>query len=132
MIDITFKSDRFNLSVVGADFTNDCCFGEDLSEWLVAHLPAAGIEADIICMEDFGWANLAVYRGASYLMCVSGNSDEDPTRPDQGEWHVMLERQRGFLDKLLGRNRIDVSDPIVAKISEALRDADFEGVTVNA
>ena len=132
MIDIMFNSDRFNLSAVRADFINDCCFGEDLSEWLVEHLPSAGIEADIICMEDFGWANLAVYQGASYLMCVAGHSDGNPARPDQGEWHITLQRKRGFLDKLLGRNRTAASDPIVAQVKEVLEGAGFEDVTVNA
>jgi hypothetical protein len=31
VVDITCKTDRFNLSVVGPDFINDCCFGEDFS-----------------------------------------------------------------------------------------------------
>ena len=42
IIDITCRTDRFNLSVVGADFINDCCFGEDFSRWLVGALRAAG------------------------------------------------------------------------------------------
>ncbi|MEQ1525200.1 MAG: hypothetical protein ABL911_00430 [Gallionella sp.] len=60
-IDVTCKTDRFNLSVVGEDFINDCCFGEDFSNWLVAALESVGVEADLICMEDFGWANLAAF-----------------------------------------------------------------------
>lgn len=130
MIDITFKTDKFNLSVVGADFINDCCFGEDLSNWLVSTLPKAGIDADVICMEDFGWANLAEYQGTTYSMCVAGNSDEDSASPNYGEWHVMLERGRTFMQKLLGNNKISPSDPIVCKIAQVLREAGFANVTV--
>lgn len=132
MIDITFETEQFNLSVVGADFINDCCFGEDLSNWLATALPSVGVEADLICMEDFGWANLATYQAASYLMCVAGNSDEDPARPNYGEWHVMLERSRTFWQKLLGKNRIEESDPIVDAIAHVLRGAGFEDVEIQA
>jgi hypothetical protein len=71
-VDITFKTDRFNLSVVGEDFINDCCFGEDFSNWLVKALEGVDVDADLICMEDFGWANAGAYRGVSYLICVAG------------------------------------------------------------
>ena len=71
IVDITCNTDRFNVSVVGSDFINDCCFGEDFSKWLVSPLLESGVDADVICMEDFGWANQAEYRGASYLMCVA-------------------------------------------------------------
>jgi hypothetical protein len=130
IVDVTCKTDRFNLSVVGPDFINDCCFGEDFSNWLVSALAAAGVEADVICMEDFGWANQAVYQGTTYLMCVGGNSEEYPDRPNYGEWHVMLERQRTFMQKLLGKNKMSVTDPIVGKVKEVLLSAGFADVTV--
>ena len=131
MIDITCKTERFNLSVVKPDFINDCCFGEDFSEWLVAALTENEVEADMICMEDFGWANAAAYQGDSYLMCVAGNSDEDPLTPNLGTWHVMLDRAgRTFLQKLLGTNKESASDPIVAKIVQVLRDSGFTDVAV--
>jgi hypothetical protein len=130
IIDITCKTGRFNLSVVGSDFINDCCFGEDFSKWLVSELSAVGVDADVVCMEDFGWANQAEYQGVSYLMCVAGNSDEDPTRPNYGEWHVMLERNRTFMQKILGKNKASATDPVVGKVTQVLRAAGFADVTV--
>ena len=130
MIDIACKTDRFNLSVVGPDFINDCCFGEDFSKWLAETLPAAGIQADLICMEDFGWANLAVHEGRAYLMSVAGNSDELTDRPNYGQWHVMFERERTFMQKMLGKNRISTDDPIIGKVAEVLRSAGFEEVSI--
>jgi hypothetical protein len=130
IIDVTCKTDRFNLSVAGPDFINDCCFGEDFSNWLVSALSDAGVDADVICMEDFGWSNQAAYQGASYLMCVAGNSEEDPDRPDFGQWHVMLERRRNFIEKILGKNRMTPADPIISMVVEVLRGAGFSDVAV--
>jgi len=129
-IDVTCKTDRFNLSVVGPDFINDCCFGEDLSKWLVSALSDIGVDAKVICMEDFGWSNQASYQGISYLMSVAGNSDEDPTRPDFGQWHIMLERHRTFFEKLLGKNEMTAADPVVGMVVQVLKSAGFSDVTV--
>lgn len=130
IIDVSGKTDRFNLSVVGDDFINDCCFGEDFSQWLVKELNADGVTANIICMEDFGWANQAIYNGATYLVCVAGNSDEEPGRPNYGTWHIMLERHRTLKDRLFGKNKISASDPIVEKIAQLLRTVHFSDVKI--
>ena len=127
---VTFTTRRFNQIEVKPHFINDCCFGEGFSKWLVSELSAAGVDADVICMEDFGWANQAEYEGTSYLMCVAGNSDEDPSRPNFGEWHVMLERSRTFMQKLLGKNKASATDPIVDRVTHVLRGAGFADVTV--
>jgi len=81
-------------------------------------------------MEDFGWANQAECQGVSYLMCVAGNSDEEPGRRNYGEWHVMLERHRTFIQKLLGKNKTSANDPIVARVVQVLRAAGFADVAV--
>ena len=130
IVHITCKTDRFNLSVVGSDFINDCCFGEDFSLWLTKALTAAGVHAVIGSMEDFGWANYAEYQSVSYLLCVGGNSDGEISRLNYGEWNVMLERNRTIMQTLLGKNKTSVSDPIVSKVVEVLRVAEFENVTI--
>lgn len=127
-IAITCKTDRFNLSIIGEDFINDCCFGEDFSNWLVAALTEVGVDADVICMEDFGWANQASYDGISYLMCVAGNAEEQSGRPNYGVWHIMLERNRTLLEKVLGKNKTTVSEPIFKKLTEVLQAAEFEDI----
>jgi hypothetical protein len=130
IIDVTCQTDRFNLSVIGQDFINDGCFGEDFSNWLVAALSSEGIEADVLCMEDFGWASLANVEGVSYLMCVAGTAAGDPRRPNFGEWHVMLERRRTFLQKILRRNKISVLDPLVGMVKNVLQSAGFAHVAI--
>lgn len=129
---MTCRTDRFNLSVVGPDFINDCCFGEDFSIWLVSELSASGVAASVICMEDFGWSNLAEHQGVSYLMTIAGTPDENPGNPNYGEWHVLLERSRTFTQKLLGKNMISRAEPIVSKVIQVLRDAGFEAVTLES
>ena len=130
IVNISCKTDRFNLSTEQEDFINECCFGEDFSQWLVDALTAAGTNAEVICMEDFGWANWAEHQGIRYLVCVAGLWDGNEARPNYGEWRVMLERRRTLVQKLLGNNRTSTSDPIVGKIVQLLKASGFEGVTV--
>jgi hypothetical protein len=129
-VSVNGKSDRFNLSVVGEDFINDCCFGEDFSRWLVQALQAAGVEAGVICMEDFGWANFAVHEGITYFVAVAGVSDEIADRPDYGQWRVMIERKRSLVDRIRGRNRTTAADALCGKVAGILRDARFDEVSI--
>ena len=130
IIDITFKTARFNLSVVGSDFINDCCFGEDLSQWLVEALNVKHIDAGVICMEDFGWANYAKYDGVDYLICVAGSPDESPDQPNMGEWHVMLERKNSFIQKLLGKKKDCKSVTFANTVIDILKEAGFSDVQI--
>ena len=130
LIDIHFTTDRFNLSVVDPTFINDCCFGEDLSRWLVTALCQRGIEAAVICMEDFGWANEASYNGHTYLLCVAGASDEDSEHPNRGEWHIMLERKRTWLEVLQGKAKITPDDPVVQQVLALLQAEGFAELAV--
>jgi len=131
-VHITCKTDRFNLSVVGAEFINECCFGEDFSKWLVDELSRMGAKADVICMEDYGWVNCAELGGITYLVSVGSSPAEDPDRPDFGEWHVLLERKRSLFEKLLGRNKEAPSDPLVGRILALMGSAGFLDVQVQA
>ena len=130
IVDVTCKTDRFNLSVVRSDFINDCCFGEDFSRWLVAAMLEVGIEAHVLGMEDFGWANQATCEGASYLVCVAGNSDGDPCHPDYGEWHVMFERRATWTQKLFQKNKASATDPVIGKVVRILQASGLLDVVV--
>ena len=132
IVHITCWTDRFNLSAVAPDFINDCCFGADFSDWLVQGLSASGVIAGVLGMEDFGWANMAEHDGIVYLMNVAGTPENDPARPNYGEWHVLLERRRTFIQRLLGKNKASRTDPIVGKVTGVLRAAGLEAVAVEA
>ncbi|NHZ37816.1 hypothetical protein [Massilia rubra] len=130
IVSVTCSTDRFNLSVVGDDFINECCYGEDFSRWLVASLESQAVEANVLCMEDFGWANTAKEAGNSYLMCVGGVADKGPDHPNRGQWRVMLERNRTLMDKILGKNKISAEDPLVKKVVQILTSAGFSQVEI--
>jgi hypothetical protein len=132
IIDITCRTDRFNLSVVGPDFINDCCFGEDFSHWLVGALRTSGVDASVLGMEDFGWSNQATLDGTTYLVCVAGNSDDMEGNPDRGEWHVMLERKRSLMERLTGEGKTSATDPLVRRIARVLMEAGLVDVGVEA
>ena len=128
--DITCKTDKFNLSVVGADFINDCCFGQDFSNWLVSKLRDTGITANVLCMEDFGWANTAELSGLSYLICIGGKSEAISSQADFGTWHILVETRRTLIQKLRGIGKVSASDPIVSKIVQIVTEAGFSNVVV--
>lgn len=130
IIDITCKTDRFNLSVVGHDFINDCCYGEDFSRWLVAELQKKQVDATVICMEDFGWINQVVIDNQVYLMSIAGTSDDNSQCLNYGQWHIMLEKKRSFLEVLLRRNPLTKSEPILIVLTDILTGEGFENISI--
>ena len=127
---ISCKTDRFNLSRVQENFINDCCFGEDFSHWLVGRLRDNGIDADVICMEDFGWVNRVKYQDTMYLMCITGYSDDFPNNPNYGEWQISFDPHRTLLQRLLRRQNA-TSEELLSKIKNVLLDVGFTEVTIN-
>ena len=118
-VDFLFKTSRFNLSKVGDDFINDCCFGEDLITWLREKLLSAGYDVDEPGQEDWGWL-VEVQRGSEkYNVGTSGNSDEDPARPDYGEWRVFVEPHRSLKDRLLKRTNENNLAPVIDRLLSA-------------
>ena len=87
---ILFRTNRFNLSKVGAHFINPCCFGEDLAAWLRVQLTELGIQTREPYQEDWGWELPAKLPSGSYLLCMSGNSDESDAGKDDGEWGITV------------------------------------------
>jgi hypothetical protein len=57
-------------------------------------------------------------------------SDVEPSRPNYGMWHVMVERHRTFTEKIFGKNKTTVSDPVVELIAQILRSAGYTDVLV--
>ena len=118
---ILFKTDRFNLSKVGEHFINLCCFGEDLAVWLRQKLTEQGIETSQPYQEDWGWELPAKSGTDSYYLCMSGNSDELPDRPDEGEWRIIVEKKRTIVQRIKARGKIKVDDEMLLWITETLK-----------
>ena len=120
--DILFDTNRFNLSVVGPHFINDCCFGEDVAAWLRATLVALGMPAIAPAQEDWGWYIEATFASIPYFIGVGGNPHDGALDKNAGEWRIVIERRRSLWDKLIGKNKIAPDDPmllIIRRITEA-------------
>lgn len=122
-----FKTDRFNLSKVQPHFINPCCFGEDFATWLRGKLGEHGIEVSGLGQEDWGWYLKAHSGETSYLLAVSGNSDDGVS--DQGEWRVIVEKRRSIWNRFAGKGKISPDDPVANVVEGILRSqTDFQGL----
>jgi hypothetical protein len=119
---ILFKTSRFNLSKVGKHFINPCCFGEDLATWLRINLTDKGVETRQPYQEDWGWELPVTHGSDLYFLCMSGNADTPSTNVDEGEWRIIVEKQRTLWERLSGKGKITASDAIVSLIEEILAD----------
>jgi hypothetical protein len=108
-----FNSTAFNNSEAKAYFINECCYGDDLAKWMMGRLRERGIKTDDEPgQEDFGWYFDFQVAGAWHC-CVLGAEHE-------GEWHLWLERSRGFFGSLLGLRKVGINLEAVEAIREVL------------
>jgi hypothetical protein len=120
LLHLLFRSRQFNLTQVGKDFINPCCFGEDLAAWLRPRLAAKNVATAEPYQEDWGWELPAAWDGRRYYLCMSGNAD-DPDGPDnEGEWHIIVEKRRSIFERLAGKEKLASDDPLVARLEEVL------------
>ena len=115
----TFRASPFNTSEVKAYFINPCCFGDDLAKWMMARLRAAGVHtSDQPRQEDFGWYFEFEVPGAKHC-CVLGYQEGHP----EGQWHLWLERSRGFLGSVLGMRKRGIDAAAVQALQDILAKA---------
>ncbi len=127
--DLTFETDRFNLSEVKEHFINPCCFGEDLAGWLRDKLLEKGLEATQPDQEDWGWYIEANYRGDWYFIGIGGNPDEFGKNNNQGEWRVMIKKHRSVWEKLTRKNEMSGAEEMMNLIREVIEmEPDFNNV----
>jgi hypothetical protein len=115
-----FKTDRFNLSKVGAHFINPCCFGEDLAAWLREQLSNKGVIAREPSQKDWGWGLPSKRNGQSYYLGISGNSNGGTENPDEGEWRVIVEKKRTLWQRITGKGKIRADDSLLVLIKQIL------------
>jgi len=118
---VLFETSRFNLSKVGEHFINPCCFGEDFAQWLANRLAQHGVTVRAPYQEDWGWQFSAEDANGRYYVGVGGNSFENPTNPDVGEWRVMLSKRRTIMERLKGKNKLAESEPILMLVQKILQ-----------
>jgi len=74
-------------------------FGRALAYWVADRLRAAGVAAQKVFAEDFGWCvHVTAESQALYVVCVSS-----PDGPNQ--WKVFAYAEDGVLSKMIGRDK---------------------------
>lgn len=98
---------------------NELIGGDEMANWLHNQLEKRVAGLSEIWAEDHGWAFQAEVNGRQYLVVCS--CDFENTR-SPATWHaVQVADKRSLMDKLLGRNKTPISDPLVEIIRETLR-----------
>jgi hypothetical protein len=126
---ILFNTNRFNLSKVGAHFINPCCFGEDLALWLRDKLIAKGAAVSSSGQEDWGWYLNANSGTDGYFLGMSGNTKGNSANPDDGEWGIIIKKNRTIMQRITGKGKIAVDDAMFALVEAILHgETDFREV----
>jgi hypothetical protein len=100
---VTFKSTAFNFTEHKSYFINECCFGDEVAEWLLAELRKLGVQTDDKPgQEDFGWYLNFELGGVSYCFVVLYRSDDVR---EGATWIGELERNCGFVGSIFGRRK---------------------------
>jgi hypothetical protein len=120
-IDILFRTSLFNLSQVGPNFKNPGCFGEDAAAWFAAKLKEHGFDISALSQEDWGWEFSASKGPDAYHLGFGGYPDGDESDPNEGEWRIIVNKDRSFADQFFGRKQIDRNDTLVELIETLLR-----------
>lgn len=115
---VTFQSDAFNTEVRRDYFINECCYGDDLCNWLIERLSADGVQCDVQAdQEDHGWYfNFMLGMERYCFVCSYRQGDET----DPGMWIGWIERAVGFMASIFGGRDKEISVEAPAKIHKAL------------
>ena len=128
---IIFETDKFNLTKEDEHFINPGCFGEDFANWLKPKLEAHKITVLDIYQEDWGWEIWCTYDSQGYYLGVGGIPDEKGNT-DFGEWRVMFTKKRKFIESLLGKNKLVISETIIAIVKSILEKDSFSNISFEA
>ena len=117
---LLFDTERFNLSKGKEHFINPCCFGEDLATWLKVRLTDKGVKTSAPGQEDWGWYLRATCGQQSYFLGMNGNPKAEGS--DEGEWRIMIKKNRSLWDIATGHGKIREDDQMVRIIREILQE----------
>ena len=124
---VSFRTRKFDVTTETPNPINPIA-GQSFLKWLQPELAKAQYTATEPNTEDWGWYLDVTGNDGSYL--VGASADADGSTPDV-EWVIQVHKHRSMKDKLLGRNRLAVDDPLVALIERILRgDSQISEVSV--
>jgi hypothetical protein len=122
-----FNSTAFNCTEPKDYFINGCCFGDDLTKWLIGRLKQQGLEVDPEPgQEDFGWFLFFGIDGERYTVIV-GFQPNEPETGDQ--WMGWIERRTGLLGMILRKNKNNISPNALKAIEQALHSPEIKNLS---
>jgi hypothetical protein len=124
---ISFTTKKFDATKETPNPINPIA-GESVLAWIRGELTKTGWDVSEPDAEDWGWYMIAQRSGTSYLVGASGEMAGDTPPSD---WIVQIHKQRTFVQKLTGKNKMTDSDTLSSEI-EALvrRSEEFKNVDV--
>lgn len=92
--------------------------GKSLLSWLGGELRKSGWEVSEPEAEDWGWYVVAAKGGGSYMVGASGEpEDEKPPT----EWIIQIHKNRSFMEKLTGKNKLSDDEALTREIESIAR-----------
>ena len=126
---ISFTTSRFDVAGETANPTNPIA-GQSVLLWLKAELSRQNYRVTEPDTEDWGWY-MDVQGGGGVTYLVGASADAE-TLSAPVEWTVQVHRHRSITDKLLGRNKMAMDDPLFALIERLVRaDSRMQQISVS-
>ena len=124
---VSFRTNKFDVSAETPNPINPIA-GQSVLIILRAELAKAQYTATEPDTEDWGWYIDVTGNDGSYLVGASADADGSTT---DVEWVIQVHRHRSLTDKLFGRNKMVVDDPLVTLIERIVRgDRQISGISV--
>jgi hypothetical protein len=108
---LKFESSAFAVIPGEDEQTNPGIYGKTLAEWLGEQLRLAGVAAEKVIAEDFGWC--VSVKAPPYSLYVACANDEAA-----GHWQVFTFVEGGLMDRIL---RKDKSAGLLAPLHATVR-----------
>jgi hypothetical protein len=108
---VTFKTAKFDISAETPNPINPIA-GESVLNWLRKLLAKTNYRFTQPNTEDWGWYMDVQGEGASYL----GGASADAESRGSVEYVIQVHKVRSLSDKLVGRNKMAVDDPLFGLI----------------
>jgi hypothetical protein len=126
---ITFRTSKFDPTTETPNPINPIA-GESVLTWLSGQLRKSGYQATSPAAEGWGWYVDVSGNPGAYLLGASADAQESAASV---EWTIQIHKHRSVVDKLTGRNKMLVDDPLAARVEQILRaDPDIKDVEVEA
>lgn len=117
-IAISFKISKFDVSKENKNPINPI-YGESLLTWIKQEL---GSEFEITepDAEDWGWYSYFTWNNRQYMIGASVYFEEGDEPTTELEWIFQIDKQRSFLERLLGKEKISRTDDCVLFLKSKL------------